>query len=201
MGFSATLPVAAFALPIADQWLTAAIGSVAALSLVYVAIENGVIVWHRQQVPRYRPLVGLVFGIVHGLAFAIALQDTMQFAGAHTAIALLAFSAGLVLGTCIILAIVVPVLNFLFAQTTAERLVVGVASLLIGHAGWHWMTERFGIVRLATGPAMDLQLLLTGVRWLLALTVIGGAAWFVAGLIRKKPPEPEIAEKSIVDSR
>jgi len=39
------------------------------------------------------------------------------------------------------------------------------------------------------------------VRWLLALTVIGGAAWFVAGLLKRKTAEPEIPEKSIVDSR
>ena len=32
---------------------------------------------------------------------------------------------------------------------------------------------------------MDLQLLLTVVRWLLALTVIGGALWFLAGLVRR----------------
>ena len=140
-------------------------------------------------------------GACHGLAFAIALQDTLQFAGAHPTIALLAYSIGLVLGAIIILAIVVPALNLLFARTPAERTGIVVGSLLIGHAGWHWMTGRFAIVRLSVGPTMDTQLLLTIVRWLLALTVIGGAAWFVAGLIRKKPAEPEIAEKSIVDSR
>ena len=48
---------------------------------------------------------------------------------------------------------------------------------------------------------MDLQLLLTVVRWLLALTVIGGAVWFIAGLLKKKPAEPDMPEKSIVDSR
>ena len=48
---------------------------------------------------------------------------------------------------------------------------------------------------------MDLNLLLTVVRWLLLITVVGGAAWFVAGLMKKKPSEPEIPEKSIVDSR
>ena len=35
------------------------------------------------------------------------------------------------------------------------------------------------------------------------MTVVGGAVWFVAGLLRKKPTvaEPEMPEKSIVDSR
>lgn len=201
VSFSATLSVAALALPAADQWLTAAIGTAVALSLVYVAIENGVLVWHRHGTPKYRAAAALVFGVCHGLAFAIALQDTVQFAGSHHAIGLLAFSIGLVLGMVIILTIVVPALNFFFTQTHAERTAIAVASLLIGHAGWHWMAERFAIVRLAPGPTMDLQFMLAVVRWLLALTVIGGAAWFVGGLIRKKPAEPEIPEKSIVDSR
>jgi hypothetical protein len=41
---------------------------------------------------------------------------------------------------------------------------------------------------------------LTVVRWLLALTVIGGLVWFLAGLFKRKPAEGEIPEKSIVDS-
>lgn len=201
IGHSVALTAAAFTLPVADQWLTAVVGMLVALSLVYIAIDNGIVAWNRLAAGRHRPLVGLVFGVCHGLAFAIALQDTVQFAGSHPTIALLSYSVGLVLGAIIILAIVVPVLNLLFARTTAERAGIVVASLLIGHAGWHWMTDRFGIVRLSAGPTMDTPLLLTIVRWLLALTVIGGAAWFVAGLTRKKPAEPDIAEKSIVDTR
>ncbi len=48
---------------------------------------------------------------------------------------------------------------------------------------------------------MDLQLMLTIVRWLLALTVVGGALWFLAGIVKRKPQAPEVPEKSIVDSR
>jgi hypothetical protein len=47
------------------------------------------------------------------------------------------------------------------------------------------------------------MLLLTVVRWLLAITVLGGIVWFVAGLLRKKPSvaDSDLPEKSIVDSR
>jgi hypothetical protein len=77
-------------------------------------------------------------------------------------------------------------------------------SVLIGHSGWHWLTERFAIARMSSWPAFDLDLLLTIVRALLAMTVLGGVGWFVAGLLKRKPEAPEIAEvpeKSIVDSR
>jgi len=67
--------------------------------------------------------------------------------------------------------------------------------------GWHWMTERFATAQLSGWPSMDLQFLLTLVRWLLALTVVGGALWFLSGFLKRKPDVSEVPEKSIVDSR
>jgi hypothetical protein len=65
------------------------------------------------------------------------------------------------------------------------------------------MTERFTVASLSGWPTIDLQMMLTIVRWLLALTVVGGALWFLAGLVRRKrvEAEAELPEKSIVDSR
>ena len=193
-----------------DTWFAPTIGGLIALSLVYVSIENGVGRGFRSDAGenpsrprflRHRWVVALVFGLFHGLGFAIALQDTLQFAGSHPIAALVAYNVGLELGTLIILAIVLPAANLLFSQVVTERAGIIVSSVLIGHAGWHWMTERLAIAQLSSWPLLDLNLLLTVVRWLLALTVVGGAVWFVAGLMKKKPAEPEIPEKSIVDSR
>jgi len=189
---SITLALAAFGLATVDTWFAPTIGALIALSLVYVAIENGIGLGLR-----HRWVVALVFGLFHGLGFA----DTLQFAGSHPLAALLAYNIGLELGTLIILAIVLPAANLLFSQVVPERAGIIVASVFIGHAGWHWLTERFAIAQLSSWPLMDLNLLLTVVRWLLALTVIGGAAWFVAGLINRKPDAPDVPEKSIVDSR
>jgi hypothetical protein len=136
----------------------------------------------------------------HGLGFAIALQETLQFAGSHPIAALVAFNVGLELGTIIILAISLPALNLLFTSVVSERAGIIVASVLIGHAGWHWLTERFVVAQMSSWPLVDLNLMLTVVRWLLALTVIGGLVWFLAGLFKRRPAEVEIPEKSIVDS-
>jgi len=193
---SITLGLAAFGLATVDTWFAPTIGALIALSLVYVAIENGI-----GAGLRHRWVVALVFGLFHGLGFAIALQETLQFAGSHPIAALVAYNVGLELGTLIILAIVLPAANLLFSQVVPERAGIIVASVLVGHAGWHWLTERFAIAQLSSWPMMDLNLLLTLVRWLLALTVIGGAAWFVANLINRKPDAPDVPEKSIVDSR
>jgi hypothetical protein len=190
---SMTLTLAAVGLAPMGTWFAPAIGALMALSLVYVAIENAVGLSHRW-------IVAFVFGLFHGLGFAIALQESLQFAGSHYVVALVSFNVGLELGTLIILAIAVPARNLLFTQVVSERAGIIVSSVLIGHVGWHWMTERFTIAQLSGWPLLDLQMMLTIVRWLLALTVVGGALWFLAGLIKRKPEAPEVAEKSIVDS-
>jgi hypothetical protein len=193
---SMTLVLAAFGAAPLGTWFAPTIGALMALSLVYVAIENGV-----GRGFRHRWVVALVFGLFHGLGFAIALQESLQFAGSHPIAALAAYNVGLELGTIIILAIVLPALNLVFTHVVAERPGIIVSSVLVGHAGWHWMTERLTIAQMSSWPLMDLQLMLTLVRWLLALTVVGGAVWFLAGLLRRKPEAPEVPEKSIVDSR
>ena len=208
IGHSVTLTLAAFGIATMDTWFAPTIGALIALSLVYVSLENGVgcgfsrVASDSRTPPRflrYRWVVALVFGLVHGLGFAIALQDSMQFAGSHPIAALAAYNVGLELGTLIILAIVLPAANLIFSTALAERAGIVITSILVGHTGWHWMTERAAVARLSSWPVMDLNLMLTVVRWLLALTVVGGALWFLAGLVRKKPDTEEVPEKSIVD--
>ena len=196
IGHSITLTLAAFGLARMDTWFAPTIGALIALSLVYVSIENAI-----GAGLRHRWAVALVFGLFHGLGFAIALQESLQFAGSHPIAALAAYNVGLELGTLIILAIALPAANLLFSQVIPERAGMIVTSALIGHAGWHWLTERFAIARLSSWPLMDVTLLLTVVRWLLAITVVGGAVWFLAGLLKRKPEVPKVREKSIVDSR
>ena len=184
-------------------WLVPVIGAIIALSIVYVAIENAIHVTSTTPGKGlgHRWIVALVFGLAHGFGFAIALQETLQFAGSHTFAAIAAYNVGLELATLIILAIAVPAFNLLFTQVVSERAGTIVSSVLIGHAGWHWMTERIAIARMTGGPAPDFNLLLMVVRMLLALTVAGGVVWFLAGFVRRKPgaPESEIPERSIVD--
>lgn len=204
LGHSMTLTLAAFGLAPMGTWFAPTVGALLALSLVYVAIENGIgrgLGKSLREPFSQRWIVGLVFGLFHGLGFAIALQESLQFAGSHYATALVSFNVGIELGTLIILAIVVPALNLLFTQVVAERAGIIVSSVLIGHAGWHWMTERFTIAQLSGWPAMDLPTMLTIVRWLLALAIVGGALWFLAGFVRRKPEAADVQEKSIVDSR
>lgn len=193
---SITLTLSALGFAPVGTWFASTIGALMALSIVYVAIENAV----GANLKR-RWMVAFLFGLVHGFGFAIAFGDALQFAGSHPVTALIFFNIGLEAGTIIILSIAVPALTILFTQGVPERAGIIVMSVIIGHTGWHWMMERFAIAQLASWPVLDLALALVVVRWLLALTVIGGIIWFLSGLLRRKPSEPEIPEKSIVDSR
>ena len=189
-----------------DTWYVPTVGALIALSLVFVSIENafaGPSSGFRAAILEHRWIVALIFGFFHGLGFAIALQESLQFAGSHAIVALVSYNVGLELGTLIILAIILPAGNLVFSQSAAERAGLMVVSVLVGHAGWHWMTERLAIAQMSSWPLLDVNLLLTAVRWLLAMTVIGGIVWFLSGLLRKKPSgaEPDLPEKSIVDTR
>ena len=166
------------------------------MSIIYVAIENAI----GPSLSR-RWVVALGFGLVHGFGFSLVFADLLQFAGGHPIAGLLSFTLGLEAGQIIILSIVMPVATLLFTQVVAERAGILVASAIVSHSAWHWMTERLAVLRVADWPTLDLPLALVLVRWLLVLTVAGGAIWFVSGLLRRKPAEPEIPEKSIVDSR
>ena len=202
---SFTLAFAAAGMGAVDTWFAPTVGTLIALSLVYVSIENAVadpLKTATARILQHRWVLGLVFGVFHGFGFAIALQESLQFAGSHAVAALAAYNVGLELGTLIILAIVLPAANLLFARPATERAGIIICSILVGHVAWHWLAERFAIAQLSSWPLLDVNLLLAAVRWLLAFTVAGGILWFLSGVVRRKPPVPgaDLPEKSIVDS-
>jgi hypothetical protein len=192
-----TLMLASIGFMPLNAWFSTLIGALMALSIVYVAIEDALGVNLRR-----RWMVAFAFGLVHGFGFAFAFHDALQFAGGHAVAAVLSFNLGLEFGQLIILAIVFPLFGLLFTQLVSERGGIIVVSVLAAHSAWHWMTDRLAALQLMDWPVLDLVLAATVIRWLLMLTIAGGALWFLTGLLRKKPdtqPFPE--EKSIVDSR
>ena len=195
---SITLVAAALGLEPSGAWFPPFIGMLMAFSIVYMAIDDAV-----GPNLRHRWIAAFAFGLIHGFGMALAFGDLLQFAGAHRIAALLSFNLGLELGQIIILAIALPALGVLFTQVLAERAGIIVLSAIAGHSAWHWMMERLSVVRVTDWPVLDVPTALTLVRWLLALTVVGGGIWFLSGVVRRKPePErQELPEKSIVDSR
>jgi hypothetical protein len=140
---SITLIASAFNLAPNALWFPPLIETLIAASIVYMALENivGTANVHR------RWIITFGFGLVHGFGFSFALHETLQFAGSHLVTSLLAFNVGVELGQVLVLVVLVPLLGLLFRYVVAERMGTIILSALVAHTGWHWMLERWDVLR------------------------------------------------------
>jgi len=163
-------------------WFPPLIEVLIALSIVYMALEN--IVGPKLE---RRALIAFGFGLVHGFGFSFALRESLQFAGSHLVTSLFAFNVGVELGQLFVLALAIPALALLFTRVVAERMGTIILSAFVAHTAWHWMLDRGAVLRQYhfTLPALDWATLAAGMRGLMLLLIVGGAAWGVAELRRR----------------
>jgi hypothetical protein len=140
IGHSVTLIAAGLGLAPASLWFPPLVEMLIAASILYMACEN-VIAPNR----RARWAIAAGFGLVHGFGFSFALQNTLQFAGAHIVTSLLAFNVGIELGQLLVLLVLVPLLMLAF-RVVPERITGIVVAAFIGHTAWHWLADRFAIL-------------------------------------------------------
>jgi hypothetical protein len=173
---SITLIASAYNIGPDGLWFPPLIEMLIAASIVYMALEN--IVGANLQ---RRWIITFAFGLVHGFGFSFALRQTLQFAGSHLLMSLLAFNVGVELGQMLVLAILVPLLGLLFRYGVAERIGTIILSALVAHSGWHWMTERYDQfsqypLRM---PELTPAFLASAVRWLMVVVALSGIIWLV----------------------
>jgi hypothetical protein len=175
---SITLIASALGLAPDALWFPPLIETLIALSIVFMAFEN---ILGSQLTKRW--MVAFGFGLVHGFGFSFALSESLQFAGAHLLTSLLAFNIGVEMGQLFVLALMVPVLRFLFGRWLPEVLGVAVLSAILAHTGWHWMLERGGglLQYDFTIPIMDAAFAATILRWVMLGLIVVGAAWGLKG--------------------
>ena len=177
---SVTLIASAFGLAPDTLWFAPLIELLIAASILVMALENilGADLRHRWA-------IAFAFGLVHGFGFSFALRDGLQFAGRHVLAALLSFNLGVELGQLAVLAVAVPVLAWLFRRLP-ERTAVVVASALIGHEAWHWMTERGGrlLQYRFEWPAWSAATLAAAMRWAMLALIAAAALWALSRLAR-----------------
>jgi hypothetical protein len=184
---SITLIASAFGLAPAALWFPPLIETLIALSIVYMALENVL-------APRFdhRWVIAFVFGLVHGFGFSFALRESLQFAGTHLVSSLLAFNIGIELGQILVLALLIPPLNFVFRHARSERVGTIVLSAVVAHTAWHWMINRGNELRQFRfeWPRLDAALAARATEWLLLMIVAGGALWLCSAAIARlnRPP-------------
>ena len=194
---SITLIASAIGMSPDGLWFPPLIEVLIALSIVYMALEN--IVGPKLE---RRWLVAFGFGLVHGFGFSFALRQSMQFAGSHLATSLVSFNIGVELGQLFVLALTIPALTLLFRRVVAERMGTIILSAFVAHTAWHWMLDRFAVLReyQFTMPALTLSAAASVARGLMLLLIVGGAAWAMFELVGRiqrgapaTPPLPGLA--------
>lgn len=176
---SITLVASAAGLAPGGLWFSPLVETLIAASILYMALEN--ILGARLN---RRWGVAFAFGLVHGFGFAVALRESLQFAGTHMLTSLLAFNVGVEIGQVFVLLLAVPLLTWGLGRVIPERPGVIVASAIIAHTAWHWMADRWAqlIQYQVRWPALDVALGATLMRWAMLGLVCAGAAWLLAGI-------------------
>jgi HupE / UreJ protein len=174
---SITLIASAYNLAPNFLWFPPLIETLIAISIVYMAVEN--IVGGSSLQRRWMMAFG--FGLVHGFGFSFALRESLQFAGSHLLTSLLSFNVGVELGQLLVLIVLIPVLQLFFRYAVAERMGTIILSALVAHTAWHWMLDRGHVLAQFRfeWPAFTTVLLVTVLRWVMVLLLLGAVVWFL----------------------
>ena len=183
-GHSVTLLGAAYGAAPMALWFPPLIEVLIAGTIFYTAVENVI-----APSARTRWLLAFGFGLVHGFGFSFALQNTLQFAGSHVLTSLLAFNIGIELGQLLVLALIVPALYALF-RYVPERVGGIVLAVLVAHTAWHWLIDRFAVLRNFHPSASEVlaAFIDSGLPWLVAMLAIAAVGLrFVRRMRRLQP--------------
>jgi hypothetical protein len=196
-------------------WFPPLIETLIATSIVYMALENIVFAAQRSDSPqspqrlhgdsgppssalKRRWIVTFAFGLVHGFGFSFALRQTLQFAGSHLLTSLFSFNVGVELGQLLVLLILIPALEIVFRFVVAEQLGTIILSALVGHTAWHWMGDRYAVLRQFRFemPVVDAAFLAGAMRWAMLAVAAAALYWVVFGVLgrnssRRLPTDPE----------
>src|SRR5207248_2208876 len=107
-----------------------------AASIIWVAVENTL----GRSRPSHRFAIAFLFGLVHGLGFADALEP-MALSGWHLVRALLGFNLGVELGQAAAIFVMMPLLWWV-GQLARGILVDRLASIAVAAAGACWFVQR-----------------------------------------------------------
>jgi hypothetical protein len=200
-------------------WFPPLVDTLIATSVVYMALDNIVIAAQKKPqsgrspqreddffavsavsaVPsgtslRRRWIASFGFGLAHGFGLSLALRPALQLAGSHPLTAMLSFNAGVELGQLLVLVLLIPALALLFRYLIGERTGTIVLSALAGHTAWHWMNDRWELLRKFTfeWPAIDAAFLAGALRWTMLLVVAAALYWLFFGVL-----EPNLRSREL----
>jgi hypothetical protein len=197
LAHSITLVASAYGEAPSALWFPPLVETLIAASIVYLALENILIVGAAGLGRRW--VVAIGFGLVHGFGFSFGLQHTLQFAGSHLLTSLVSFTVGVEIGQLLVLFFLVPVLDLLFRHLVDHRMGTIMLSAVVTHTAWHWMTERYAVLRQYPWPVLTAAGLASGLRWLMLIVAVSGAytVWRLRARGWSNPPSGAAPERRI----
>ena len=182
--FSAGLVISQLASVPDAPWFPLLIATLMALSTVYLGLENIVLTAGRRRpnsVTNRRWMLAFGFGLVHGYAYALAVRELLQYAGAHVLAALFAFNSGVALAQVALLLVLLPALGLLWRHVVADWLGIIILSAFATATAWDWMLARGQQLTRFPAPALDETLLANAMTALLAASMLAGGVWLASG--------------------
>ena len=167
-------------------WFPPLIEVLIAVSIFYMALENIVVASEDRHQNGRRWMIAFGFGLIHGFGFSFALRQNLQFAGSHLLTSLLSFNIGVELGQLLVLVLLIPALDLLYRYVMREKTGIILLSAIAADIAGHWIVERWNhlsALRIAW-PEWDAVLLLSVVRWAIALVIIAGL-WRLRKSVRR----------------
>ena len=210
MAHSIALMTGALGLAPDVLWFPPLIDTVVAISIVYLALENIVMALRKPpQIALPRPgdhdvsalsanaaifsdsdlkrrwLATFAFGIAHGFAMSFALRPSLQLSGSHPLTAMVSFNLGVELALLLVLTLLVAVFAVMFRYLVGEQTGAIVVSALAGHSAWHWMGDRWELLRKFTfePPMIDAAFFAASMRWMMLLVIAAGLYWVIFGVL------------------
>jgi hypothetical protein len=184
VGQFVTSLVIAFGPDATGVWLMPLVSTVAAAFLMGFSIEN--IAARKLD----RPWTTLLFGVISGVGFSVAMREVAQFAGHHRLTSIITFDMGLQAGEFVLIALVSLPLLILARIMVNERLRTIVASACLADLAWHALLARGSELDTVQWPIFTPEVLVTATSWLIVFVVATGVLWFVAGLLKSHRPRP-----------
>jgi HupE / UreJ protein len=180
---SITLIASAYDMAPSALWFPPLVETLIATSIMYMALENIV-----SPALERRWIITFAFGLVHGFGFSFALRESLQFAGSHLLTSLVSFNLGVELGQLLVLLVLVPSLGLLFRYVVDERVGTIILSAFVAHTGWHWLTERFSLLRRypIEMPVFNAAFFAALLRWMMLFVIVAAAAWLIFGVFGQR---------------